>query len=174
MSPEPKAPERDLLDRVARELRRPVALDDGLEARVLHAIAAGRWRPALVWRIAALAAALLIAAGIAVRVGRSSGAAPAVATASAAQPVRFELVAPASSRVTVVGDFNDWDPRASPMVRAGAHGAWSLRLALPPGRYRYSYLVDGTRWVPDPSEPPTVGDDFDTPTSVITVTGGAL
>ena len=60
------------------------------------------------------------------------------------------------------------------MVRAGEHGAWSLRLALPPGRYRYTYLVDGTRWVPDPSEPPTVGDDFDTPTSVITVTGGAL
>ena len=171
MSPDPGTPEPDLLDRVARELRRPVALDDGLEARVLDAIAAGRRRPAAMWRIAALAAALLIAAGIAVRAGRTSGAAPA---ASAAQSVRFELVAPASSRVTVVGDFNDWDPQASPMVRAGERGAWSLRLALPPGRYRYTYLVDGTRWVPDPSEPPAVGDDFDTPTTVITVTGGAL
>jgi hypothetical protein len=173
MSPESRPPEPDLLDRVARELRRPVALDDRLEARVLGAIAAGR-RPAAGWRIAALAAGLLIAAGIAVRVGRSAGTPRAVAAAPATQPVRFELVVPASSRVAVVGDFNDWDPRASPMVRAGDHGAWSLRMALPPGRYRYTYLVDGTRWVPDPSEPPTVGDDFDTPTSVITVTGGAL
>ena len=98
----------------------------------------------------------------------------ALASAQAARPVRFQLEAPASSHVAVVGDFNDWDPRASPMVRAGGQGTWSVRLALPPGRYRYTFLVDGTRWVSDPSEPPALGDDFDTPTSVITVAGGAL
>jgi 1,4-alpha-glucan branching enzyme len=97
-----------------------------------------------------------------------------VAAARAAQPVRFTVEVPASSRVTVVGDFNDWDPKASPMVPGGPPGTWSLRLALPPGRYRYSFLVDGTRWVQDPSEPVALGNDFDIPTSVITVTGGAL
>jgi hypothetical protein len=171
MSAESRMPEPDLLDRVAGELRRPVALDAGLEERVLDAIEAERRRPAPGWRIAALAAALLLAAGIAVRLGGRHEDPRAVA---AAQPVRFQLVAPASSRVTVVGDFNNWDPRASPMARAGEHGAWSLRMALPPGRYRYTYLVDGSRWVPDPAEPPAVGDDFDTPTSVITVTAGAI
>jgi 1,4-alpha-glucan branching enzyme len=87
--------------------------------------------------------------------------------------VQFRLVSPASSRVTVVGDFNNWDPQASPLARGSDRGIWSVRIALPPGRYRYTFLVDGTHWVPDPSEPPAVGDDFDTPTSVITVAGGA-
>ena len=116
----------------------------------------------------------VLAAGVALGVVRREDRPPALASAQAARPVRFQLEAPASSHVAVVGDFNDWDPRASPMVRAGGQGTWSLRLALPPGRYRYTFLVDGTRWVSDPSEPPALGDDFDTPTSVITVAGGSL
>ena len=69
---------------------------------------------------------------------------------------------------TVVGDFNDWDPAATPLRRA-SDGVWSVTRAAPPGRYRYTFIVDGTRWRRDPAAPPALGDDFGTPTSVITV-----
>jgi hypothetical protein len=173
MSDEPRLNETDLLEQVARELRRPVALDPQIEDRVLRALAAERRRPRIDWRAAALAAGLALATGIGVRLTTRPSPAPGPVPA-ATQPIHLVLSAPASSRVTVVGDFNDWDPRASPMVPSGSPGTWSIRLSLPPGRYRYSFLVDGARWVRDPSTPPALGNDFDAPTSVITVTGGAL
>jgi hypothetical protein len=172
MSDESRPGESELLEQVARELRRPVALDRRIEERVLRTLEAERRRPRILRRVGALAAALALAAGIGIRVATRPRPAPAVA--AAATPVRLVLRAPSSSRVTVVGDFNDWDPRATPMAPGTSPGTWSIRLALPPGRYRYSFLVDGTRWVRDPSTPPALGNDFDTPTSVITVTGGAL
>ena len=176
MSDESRMPEGDVVERVVSELRRPVALGEGVESRVLQTIEAERRRrPGVSWRVAALAASVALAAGIALGVaGRGHAPSASGASASATQPVRFTLQAPASSRVTVVGDFNDWDPKASPMVPGGRPGSWSIRLTLPPGRYRYSFLVDGKRWMPDPSEPVALGNDFDIPTSVITVMGGAL
>jgi hypothetical protein len=191
MSDDARLPDDDLLDRVARELRRPVTLDADLEARVVRAIEAersarslpcaatrGRSRPGAAWWLGGLAAALSLATGVALRGARRGLVPPPVVAgspvAASAKPVRFQLVAPASTRVSIVGDFNDWDPQASPMARANARGPWSVRLSLPPGRYRYTFLVDGKRWVQDPSEPPALGNDFDTPTSVITVTAGAI
>jgi hypothetical protein len=187
MSDDSRLPDDALLDRVARELRRPVTLDADLEARVVRAIEAERsarsrarglsWGGAA-WWVGGLAAALALAAGVALRGAHRRPVPPSVVVgspvAASAKPVQFRLVAPASSRVSVVGDFNDWDPQASPMVRASGRGPWSVRLSLPPGRYRYTFLVDGKRWVRDPSEPPALGNDFDTPTSVITVTAGAI
>jgi hypothetical protein len=191
MSDDTRLPDDALLDRVTRELRRPVTLDSDLEARVMLAIEAERsarsrapspardlsWRSAA-WWVGGLAAALALAAGIALRDPRRGLVPPTVIAgspvAASAKPVQFQLVAPASARVSVVGDFNDWDPQASPMARANERGPWSVRLSLPPGRYRYTFLVDGKRWVQDPSEPPALGNDFDTPTSVITVTAGAI
>ena len=185
MSDESRVRDDDVLDRVARELRRPVALGADLEERVLRAIEAersaassGRSGSRAGWWVAGLAACVAAAAGVALRGAHRDAVAPravaAVPAAAPARPVQFELVAPASSRVSVVGDFNDWDPRASPMMRAGERGLWSVRLSLPPGRYRYTFLVDGKRWVRDPSEPPALGNDFDTPTSVITIASGAI
>jgi hypothetical protein len=42
-------------------------------------------------------------------------------------------------------------------------------IPLRPGRYRYTFVVDGTRWSRDPAAPRALEDDFGTPTSVITV-----
>ncbi len=56
-----------------------------------------------------------------------------------------------AASVAVAGDFNGWDPSCLPMVRQ-ADGAWRAALAVPaPGRHRYKLVVDGTRWLPDPS-----------------------
>jgi hypothetical protein len=83
------------------------------------------------------------------------------------RPVRFALRAPASARVTLTGDFNDWNARQLPLEARG--GEWSVTLRLPPGRYRYAFILDGGRWVADPHGAAATDDDFGTPTSVITV-----
>ena len=48
--------------------------------------------------------------------------------------------------VHVVGQFNDWDPTATPMTRVTG-GAFRATLELEPGRgYQFRYLVDGELW----------------------------
>lgn len=88
-------------------------------------------------------------------------------TADTARPVRLAMQAPGAGRVAVIGDFNDWDPAANPLRRIS--GEWSVTLRLPPGRYRYAFVVDDARWVADPKTP-AAEDDFGTPTSALTVT----
>lgn len=61
--------------------------------------------------------------------------------------VQFMLVAPTASRVALAGDFNAWDPRATPLARSGDTGAWSVALALPAGKHRYAFVVDDSQWV---------------------------
>lgn len=82
---------------------------------------------------------------------------------------RFMLVAPTAAEVAVVGDFNDWDSGATPLVKVAGQGVWTVEVPLRPGRYSYAFLVDGQRWIADPAAPRAVGDDFGRPSSVVTV-----
>jgi hypothetical protein len=83
--------------------------------------------------------------------------------------VRFVLVAPAASSVTLVGDFNNWDRAATRLTPTGTAGTWTISLPLAPGRHEYAFIVDGTRWEADPTAPITVHDDFGTTSSIVTV-----
>ena len=76
----------------------------------------------------------------------------ATVAASRLRPVQFMLVAPAASRVALVGEFNDWDAAATPMARAPG-GAWHVAMPLATGRHVYAFVVDGTSWVADPQAP---------------------
>lgn len=68
--------------------------------------------------------------------------------------VRFEFTLPNGVRqVALVGDFNGWDERATPMVQQQANGTWSARVPLEPGRHDYAFVVDGARWLVDPLAP---------------------
>jgi len=126
--------------------------------------------------LSAVAAALIVAVAGAI-VGRSiatsPNATPTVASASAKSDtvriVRFVLLAPSASSVSLVGDFNDWQRNATPLRPAGARGVWSVSVPLPRGTHQYAFIVDGTRWTPDPATSTTVTDDFGTTTSVIAV-----
>ena len=89
------------------------------------------------------------------------------------RPVPFVLMASNAARVSIVGDFNDWDPAATPLRRAGDH-AWWVVVNLRPGRYRYSFVVDGTRWVADPGAPRAADNDFGAESSVVTIPGRTL
>jgi 1,4-alpha-glucan branching enzyme len=65
--------------------------------------------------------------------------------------VTFRL--PASTwavRVTLVGEFNDWDTMATLMTRDRADADWKATVELEAGRrYRFRYLVDGKEWLND-------------------------
>lgn len=76
----------------------------------------------------------------------------------------FVLHAGTARNVTIVGDFNDWDPDATPLTDTG-DGIWSVVLRVRPGMIRYSFLVDGTEWRADPRGVPA-RSDFGRPTSV--------
>jgi hypothetical protein len=81
--------------------------------------------------------------------------------------VRFVLADADAHTVSLVGDFNDWEKRATPL-RSAKPGVWTAQVTLPPGRHEYAYVVDGQRWIADPAAD-NVADDFDTPSSVVTV-----
>jgi 1,4-alpha-glucan branching enzyme len=117
---------------------------------------------------AAIAAGILLAVALPDR-RTDSTVAGAVGSTYDTRPVRLRLAAPASSRVAVVGDFNDWDPAATPLRPAGDGGTWIVELRLRPGRYHYTFLIDGRRWARDPNEPRAAESDFGAPVSVLTV-----
>ena len=162
-SDEPRDP---FIERLADRLREPVSLTPEVERVVLDRLRARptqrRW-PAVA---AALAAGNPPAFAAGLMVGRWS-VAPPVGPASV-RPIEFALRTPADSAVVLVGDFNDWNPAATPLRRA-SDGVWSVTVPLRPGRYRYTFIVDGTRWRRDPAAPPALEDDFGAPTSVITI-----
>jgi 1,4-alpha-glucan branching enzyme len=54
----------------------------------------------------------------------------------------FVCTAPQAKYVSVVGDFNQWNPRAHPMQQ-GSDGAWMGRIELRHGHHRYAFHVDG-------------------------------
>ncbi len=91
-------------------------------------------------------------------------------TSSAALPVRFSVVAPTAASVSIVGDFNHWNPTALPMTRSADGKHWEIEVRLPLGRYSYAFLIDG-KISPDPAAPQGSGDDFGAPNSVLMVRG---
>jgi hypothetical protein len=157
---------------IAREARRPVAVDPTAVERVMAAVRAeprpvrrqGSWH----WLVAprrlslspmvgaALAAGLV---GIGVLVGltqfsrggqlQSTGHAPRVPgfvqapTSDTIRVIKFVLVAPHAATVSVVGDFNDWDATATPMTRTPTGGTWSVAVPLREGRHVYAFVVNG-------------------------------
>jgi hypothetical protein len=82
--------------------------------------------------------------------------------------VRFDLrLPPGAHEVAIVGDFNGWDDRATPMAQASASGAWSAQVPLGPGRHVYAFVVDGTRWLVDPLAPQVPDAGFGPANAVI-------
>ena len=66
--------------------------------------------------------------------------------------VTFRLpadVAGDANRASVVGEFNDWDDKATPMKRLKS-GEYKATLDLPVERgFQFRYLIDRERWVND-------------------------
>jgi 1,4-alpha-glucan branching enzyme len=90
--------------------------------------------------------------------GRSSSPSPAQSRATPRATLRetvFQLAAAAAANVLIAADFTGWNDAPLKMLR-GAGGIWRIKVTLPPGRYRYRFLVDPDspespgKWLPFP------------------------
>lgn len=71
--------------------------------------------------------------------------------------------------ITVVGDFNDWNLTASPMMQ-DKNGDFHITLELSCGRkYRFRYLIDGSRWENDWLADKYVPNAFGSDDSVVVI-----
>jgi hypothetical protein len=156
--------EEDTVERVIQHLRRPVAIDPELDARVMREIAQAPFQRRRAWPLWPIVAAAAVLAIVLIARPWNRNA------ARTADILQFVLVAPQAASVSLVGDFNDWDPARSPMQTAHG-GVWATVVPLAPGRYRYAFLVNGVEWRADPGAPAAKDDEFGTPSSVVTVGG---
>jgi hypothetical protein len=185
---------------IVAEARRPVSLDAGVRARLMEAVRSEepprRTSRVLGWLmeprrfelppLATLAAAAgLVGIGL---VGgltmNGDGRAPAIGQSptvvattqlpdsSAPRVMKFVLIAPQASQVSVVGDFNGWDRSATPAERQ-PDGSWTTWVSLKPGRHEYSFVIDEKHFVADPAAPSTAIDAYGTKNSVVVVSGAA-
>jgi 1,4-alpha-glucan branching enzyme len=86
----------------------------------------------------------------------------------AEKPVEFVLKMPHAQMAAVTGTFNGWDVRRTPL-RRGQDGSWKTTVWLPPGRYEYRFVLDGSQWVSDPSAKESVKNPFGSTNSVLVV-----
>ncbi len=108
-----------------------------------------RWAP-----VAAAAAAVLVLASL--LVVRPSGGRPGPEQMAS---IPLTLEAPTAVKVAVVGDWNDWNPKAQLMTRRD--GKWEIVLQLKRGRsYQYQFLIDGKTWIADPNNLVRVDNGF--------------
>jgi 1,4-alpha-glucan branching enzyme len=74
--------------------------------------------------------------------------------------VRVTFALPANEpvgAVSVVGDFNNWDPYAHPL-RKRSNGTRSTVVTVRPGStLRFRYLGEGGHWFDDETAPPAEG-----------------
>ena len=182
----------DLIERVAAELREPVALRPDFDARVMARVQQARPRGmgrVLQWLVAprqvaispltglAAACALILGFWFALAQGRSSRmVAPAAVErvaderlAAEVEVVRFVLVAPGANAVALVGDFNGWDTGSTPLRPVGATDVWSVEVPLVRGAHEYAFVIDGREWRADPAAPRAGSNDFGPPNSVVIV-----
>ncbi len=76
----------------------------------------------------------------------------------------------AAESVSVAGDFNGWSPLATPLERNGS-GLWSTHIVVPhSGRFEYKFIVNGNRWIEDPSNGMKAPDQFGGLNSVVVLT----
>ena len=55
----------------------------------------------------------------------------------------------ATETVSVLGEFNDWDPKANPL-KLRKNGTYSTTVSVKAGdSYRFRYLADGDQWLND-------------------------
>ena len=70
--------------------------------------------------------------------------APRLARAKTIKPVSFICAETAAKHVALIGDFNGWQPQATPMKRQ-PDGCWRVQAMLSAGHHYYLFLADGKR-----------------------------
>lgn len=81
--------------------------------------------------------------------------------------VLFRLYRPDAQIISLVGDFNSWNPE-NDLMKRGDDGVWRLEKRLPRGEYRYKYIIDG-KWQADVYNPLSASDNTGDICSVLRV-----
>jgi hypothetical protein len=82
--------------------------------------------------------------------------------------VCFALQNTTAQAVNISGDFNNWTPEASPLIKLEQKGLWYTFLPLQAGRYNYQFVIDG-KHQPDPRNPAVELSPFGAPQSVVEI-----
>ena len=171
------------VENIVRPLRKQFRLDDTFEVRVMsavHAEALARiddvhsgarddrwWQRRYTLRFTPLGG-LAIAASI-FGVMLLSTIRPA--QRADVQNVHFILVNESAKQVYLVGDFNGWSRKQTPLTRSANQSAWTVTIPLEKGRHEYAFIVadeNGEHWIADPLTP-AVEDEFGTESSIVSV-----
>lgn len=59
--------------------------------------------------------------------------------------VSFKLEAPKAQKISLVGDFNNWNPKTH-VMKQDKKGVWNKKILIGSGRYEYKFFVDGEWW----------------------------
>jgi 1,4-alpha-glucan branching enzyme len=70
--------------------------------------------------------------------------------------------------VELAGSFNNWKPDSNPLRKTDM-GKWSTTLNLQPGAHQYMFVIDGKKWLSDPSAAHTLPDGFGQVNSMVIV-----
>jgi 1,4-alpha-glucan branching enzyme len=81
--------------------------------------------------------------------------------------IQFSLVAVDAKKVSLVGEFNNWNPDADPMQR-DKNGTWTKTKRLSPGNLEYKFLVDN-EWIQDPQNMRVCSNCFGTQNNIVKV-----
>ena len=160
-------------------VRRSALREGGRRTDTWRRLIDAMWAPrTLQWNFAgaaAVACVALLAVGAALVTGMRqpetsiAEKTPAAAVDGAGRVlVRLVVVQPGARVVQAAGDFNGWNPSRTPLEQT-ADGAWTVTLPLEPGRYEYSFVVDGDRWIGDPFAVEKSNDGFGSQNAVLDV-----
>ena len=81
--------------------------------------------------------------------------------------IQFVLTAHNAMKVSLVGEFNGWNPDADPMRKDG-NGNWMKTKLLPAGNLEYKFWVDG-EWMEDPNNLRVCPNCFGTLNNIVKV-----
>lgn len=146
----------------------------GPRRRAWHRLASVLLAPRrLQWNLAAAALVLVaVAVGLVLPGLQPAAEVPAgearADTSAAPVLVRLVVLEPDAGTVQVAGDFNAWNPAETPL-RPAEGGAWTVTIALAPGRYEYMFVIDGDRWISDPFATERSADGFGSENAVLDV-----
>lgn len=75
-----------------------------------------------------------------------------------------------ATSVYLTGSFNSWAaaPPAAIELAQGSDGAWTGAHTFPAGLHQYKFVVSGTEWIADPTNPDMIDDGFGGHNSLIT------
>ncbi len=82
---------------------------------------------------------------------------------------KFTIESLNARQVSLVGDFNQWNPQRHRLHRDGKTATWYITVELPAGLHKYAFIVNDSVWTTDPSALRTVDRDFGVTSSLVLV-----